>query len=320
MQYENDCFQAENSNVKMFYKELYDSIKVTRDKHNEKIMSLLNEIKNLKTQVKGKMPNINCDNVVPKVSACSKYAIDVVPIPHPLRNNRSTHQIYLTHLKDSLDTLREIVEEDRIEKPLNSAIIDACILTKRSQELLEFVIGTCPKIGTQLDSFIASSSMPKNNHVTFDLPLKTSEPSTSKPNKQMAVKQSNAPIINSTGVKSVTKASGSKSSRNTRKDRTTPAKSAHRKKVEDHLRNNKLDLRKRNRVNSGSSSKRTVINSNSNVVCKTCNDCLISSNHDQCVVSFLMSSKQSPVKKVWRAKQIKQYWKPTWKRLTSLGY
>ncbi|GKC66111.1 hypothetical protein Tco_1098709 [Tanacetum coccineum] len=45
----------------------------------------------------------------------------------------------------------------------------------------------------------------------------------------------------------------------------------------------KSNLRTTNRVDSSSSSKRTVFNSNSNSVCQTCNKCLISANHDVCV-------------------------------------
>lgn len=68
------------------------------------------------------MPIITSDNIVSKVSAFKKYASDVGPIPLPLRNNRLAHHDYLTHLKDSINTLREIVEDDRIEKPLDSAV------------------------------------------------------------------------------------------------------------------------------------------------------------------------------------------------------
>ena len=78
---------------------------------------MLNEIENLKTQVKGKMPVSTCDNSVSKVFACRKYAIDAVKIPFPLRNNKSAHRDYLSYLKDSLDMLRETVEEDRVVKP-----------------------------------------------------------------------------------------------------------------------------------------------------------------------------------------------------------
>ena len=134
---------------------------------------------------------------------------------------------------------REIVEEDRIEKPLDSAVVDACFLTKRSQELLEYVIGTCPKTDSKRDRFIASSSMTKNKHVTFEAPLETSDPNTSKHVQQLEVKRTKVPISHSTRVNSDTKASESKPRRNLKNSRISPAKSVPKRKVEDHLRNNK---------------------------------------------------------------------------------
>jgi vacuolar-type H+-ATPase subunit C/Vma6 len=149
LQHENDWFRAENSKVKQHYKELYDSIKITRDKNNEKITSLLKEIENLKTLVKGKMSINTSYNVIPKVRACKKYACDAVYIPLPLRNNKLVHSDYLKHLNECLELLRETIENDRIAKPLDDAIVGACFLTNRSQELLEYVIGTCPKIDSK---------------------------------------------------------------------------------------------------------------------------------------------------------------------------
>ncbi|GJW24298.1 putative ribonuclease H-like domain-containing protein [Tanacetum coccineum] len=49
------------------------------------------------------------------------------------------------HLKESVETVREIVEEARVVKPLDNSLNYACQYTKLSQELLEYVIGTCPK-------------------------------------------------------------------------------------------------------------------------------------------------------------------------------
>ncbi|GKB45264.1 hypothetical protein Tco_0896017 [Tanacetum coccineum] len=82
--------------------------------------------------------------VKPKVLAPGMYAIDVEPTPPYNRNNREVHLDYLKHLKESVETLREIIEEARIEKPLDNALGNACFYTKQSQELLEYVIGTCP--------------------------------------------------------------------------------------------------------------------------------------------------------------------------------
>ncbi|GJW50748.1 hypothetical protein Tco_0092099 [Tanacetum coccineum] len=81
----------------------------------------------------------------PKVTAPGKYALDVEPIPPRNRNNREVHLVYLRHLKESVDTLRDIVEEAKAERPLDSSLEFACRYTKHSQELLEYVFGTCPK-------------------------------------------------------------------------------------------------------------------------------------------------------------------------------
>nr|GEX83578.1 integrase, catalytic region, zinc finger, CCHC-type, peptidase aspartic, catalytic [Tanacetum cinerariifolium] len=97
-------------------------------------------------------------------------------------------------------------------------------------------------------------------------------------------------------------ASGSKPRSNTKKNRTLPAKSD-KKKVKDHSRNNKSSVKQKNRVDSSISYKGTVINSNSNYVCKTCRKCLTSFNHDKCVVKSLKFVKKPLVHKVWRVKQ-----------------
>ncbi|GJX99623.1 hypothetical protein Tco_0356642 [Tanacetum coccineum] len=40
-------------------------------------------------------------------------------------NNKEVHLDYLKHLKESVETLREIVEEGRLEKPLDNALENA---------------------------------------------------------------------------------------------------------------------------------------------------------------------------------------------------
>nr|GEX22641.1 hypothetical protein [Tanacetum cinerariifolium] len=113
-------------------------------------------------------------------------------------------------------------------------------------------------------------------------------------------------------VKDATATSGSKPRRNTKKDRTLPAKSDM-KKVEAHPRNNKSSVKQNNHVDSSISYKHIVINSNSNSVCKTCNKCLMFVNHDKCVVKSVKSVIQPSIKKVWQIKQVKQVWQATQK-------
>ncbi|GJR35355.1 retrovirus-related pol polyprotein from transposon TNT 1-94 [Tanacetum coccineum] len=111
------------------------------------------------------------------------------------------------------------------------------------------------------------------------------------------------------GVNYCTNASGSQPRSNTKKNKILPAKGVNKKKVEEHPRTNKSNLRTMNHVDSSSSSKRTVINSNSDSVCQTCTPS-IHNSHD--VVR--------KVKQVWKPKQVRKVWKPIGKVLTSVGH
>ncbi|GKF43407.1 hypothetical protein Tco_0129959, partial [Tanacetum coccineum] len=100
----------------------------------------------------------------------------------------------------------------------------------------------------------------------------------------------------STRVNSCTDASRSQPRSTTKKNRISPAKSVNKKKVEEHPRTN--------------------------------NTCLISTNHDECVVNYLNFVNASPsinnvvrkVKQVWKPKQVRQVWKATRKVLTTVGH
>nr|GFB84512.1 hypothetical protein [Tanacetum cinerariifolium] len=82
LQAQNDLFRAENDKIKQHYKELYDSIKITRAKHIKQVTKLTTENMNLKT-------GVNKATVNPLVYARDKHAIDVEPIVSRLRNNRN---------------------------------------------------------------------------------------------------------------------------------------------------------------------------------------------------------------------------------------
>ncbi|GJY93646.1 hypothetical protein Tco_0509428 [Tanacetum coccineum] len=197
------------------------------------------------------------DQVKPKVLAPGKYAIDVEPIPPRNKNNREVHLVYLKHLKESVETLREIVEEAKAERPLDRSLASACRYTKHSQELLEYVIGTCPKALNTRDNKHASTSLPKKKQVTFEEQCAMSKSNTHKPVKQLNCQKTNVPVPPSTGVNSCTDASGSQPRSNTKKNRILPAKSVNMKKVEEHPRTIKSSLKTTNRVDSSISSKHT---------------------------------------------------------------
>ncbi|GJT13409.1 retrovirus-related pol polyprotein from transposon TNT 1-94 [Tanacetum coccineum] len=242
LQEQNELFRAENAKIKQHYKELYDSIKITRAKHTEQTTALKNENESLKVQIQNTVSCVTTTQVKPKVIAPGKYALDVEPIPPRNRNNREVHLVYLRHLKESVDTLCEI-------------------------ELLEYVFGTCPKVFNQQDKNHANT--PRKKQVTFEDQIATSSSTTHKHVEQMHTQKSNDPVPPSTGVNSCTDASGSQPRSILKKHQIPPAKSISMKKVEEHPRTIRSSLKTTNRVDSSNSSKRIIINSNSHSVCQT---------------------------------------------------
>ncbi|GJY62936.1 hypothetical protein Tco_0464396 [Tanacetum coccineum] len=328
LQEQNKLFRKENEKIKQHYKELYDSIKITRAKHIAHTTTLLTENENLKVQIKDKMKCVTMYSVKPKVLAPGMYAIDVEPIPPRGRNNRDVHLDYLKHLKESVKTLREIVEEARVERPLDISLASACLYTKKSQELLEYAIGTCPKDFNKQDKKHATTHLNRKKQVTFEDQCDTSNNNTQKHVEQLDIQNTNVLVIPSTGINTCTDASGSQPRSNTKKNRISSTKSDNKKKVEEQPRTNKSSQKNLNHVNISISSKRVVVNSNSRSVCSTCNKCFISANHDMCVVNYLTYVNASPsiknvvskVKKVWKPKKVKQVWKATGKLLNNVGY
>nr|GFB57643.1 hypothetical protein [Tanacetum cinerariifolium] len=105
--------------------------------------------------------------VNPQVSARDKHAIDVEPIVPRLRNNRDAHLDYLRHLKESVETIYDIIEEAKVVRPRDRSIISACHYTKHSQELLEKKQVTVAKPSDKSDRVNscpnASGSQPKSH-------------------------------------------------------------------------------------------------------------------------------------------------------------
>nr|GEZ61913.1 integrase, catalytic region, zinc finger, CCHC-type, peptidase aspartic, catalytic [Tanacetum cinerariifolium] len=132
-----------------------ESQNVTHVQTIEKTTSLQNEIKNLKIQLRGKMPCVTSDVATPKVSACDKYAIDVEPIPLRLRNNKEVHLDYLKHLKESVETLRDIIEEAKVVQIFLWYLDSGCLknMTEDRSRLRNFVKKIIGKVRFRNDHF-----------------------------------------------------------------------------------------------------------------------------------------------------------------------
>nr|GEX37890.1 hypothetical protein [Tanacetum cinerariifolium] len=195
--------------------------------------------------------------VNPQVSARDKHAIDVEPIVPRLRNNRNTHLDYLRHLRESVETIRDIVEEAKVVRPVDRSIVSACRYTKHSQELLEYAIGTCPQGSQQRAKQLAHTPLIRKKQFTIAKPFDRQDS-----NKQVHVvvvkpQKTNVPVPPSTGVTSYPKASGSQPKSNPKTNRIPPAKGANKLPVEDLPRTNKSHLRTTNRIDLSSHLKRT---------------------------------------------------------------
>nr|GEU90672.1 retrovirus-related Pol polyprotein from transposon TNT 1-94 [Tanacetum cinerariifolium] len=221
--------------------------KIQHDDHSELV------------QINEKIKCVTMDYVKPKVLAPGIYAIDVEPLPLCCRNNREVHLDYLKHLKESVETFYKIVEEARVERPLDRSLASACLYTKHSQEVLEYVVGTCLKDFNKRDKTQATTPFNRKTQVTFMDQCETSNNNTQKHVEQLNIQETNVLVIPSTGVNSCTDASRSKPMSNTKKNRISPAKSVNKKKVEEHPRTNKSSLKKENRVDSSISSKRDYV-------------------------------------------------------------
>nr|GEW53306.1 retrovirus-related Pol polyprotein from transposon TNT 1-94 [Tanacetum cinerariifolium] len=255
----------------------------------------------------------------------------VEPIVPRLRNNRDAHLDYLRHLKESVETIRDIVEEAKVVRPLDRSIVFACRYTKHSQELLEYAIGTCPPGSQQRAKQLAHIPLIRKKQVNVAKPSDKSDSTTHRHVVTIKSQKTNVPVPPSTGVNSFPNASGSQPKSHVKPHRISPAKGLHKLPVKDQPRTNKSHLRTSNHVDSSSRLKRNVINSHSDSICQTCNKCLTSFNHDLCVATCLQSVVATPsirqncnvvqkVKQVWKPKQVRQVWKPTGKVLTTIGH
>nr|GEW73575.1 retrovirus-related Pol polyprotein from transposon TNT 1-94 [Tanacetum cinerariifolium] len=93
LQAQNDLFREENDNIKQHYKDLYDSIKITRAKHIEQVTKLTTENVNLKTSVRvNSHPNASGlqpkSHVKPNRISPAK-GINKLPVEDQSRTNKS---------------------------------------------------------------------------------------------------------------------------------------------------------------------------------------------------------------------------------------
>ncbi|GJR03827.1 hypothetical protein Tco_0526811 [Tanacetum coccineum] len=231
---ENEKLHKEKEHLKKTYKEFYDSIKPSRVHAKEQCDSLIvnlysksMENADLKAQIQKKVfANTSLKNKLRKLKV--KTVIEtVVSKPHA-----TTIALGMEHAT----ILWEIVESARVLSPLDSNLYSACKYVQRIQEVLVYVRDTCPCLTRPSKKLVVV--IPKNN----DKKVRFAKPITSSSNTQKQVdsykqKDSNQPLLHSTGVIGSTGASGSKPTSNTKNNRISKSSSSNKtNKVEDQSR------------------------------------------------------------------------------------
>ncbi|GJY09160.1 retrovirus-related pol polyprotein from transposon TNT 1-94 [Tanacetum coccineum] len=305
---------AENEHLKQTYKQLYDSIKPARKSFGNYSSDDLRKHKG-KSLV---------DNVVMKHTIEPEMLkIDVEPITPKLLNKRTAHSAYIKHTQEEAAVLRDLVEHVKSKYPLDHSLESACRYAKLIQELLTHISKTCPSINNYGEQLVAMTLKNKNKRVRF------TEPVTSSGNKITKIAStsnlvSNKPILSSTGVKPSTSASGSQPSCNTKKNKNqqTPS-STQNNKVEAHLRKVKSSLKNKDcfvEPKGTAHVQHSNLNANFEIKCVKCNGCMLSDNHDLCVLDFINNVNARNKSKSIKKSSKRKVWKPTGKVFTNIGY
>ncbi|GJV01301.1 retrovirus-related pol polyprotein from transposon TNT 1-94 [Tanacetum coccineum] len=163
----------------------------------------------------------------------------------------------------------------------------------------------------------------KDKRVRFIEPITSSRNTNTKTTSSSNL-VSNKPMLSSTGVNPSNSASGSQPSGNTKKDKIqrTPS-STTKNKVEAHPRTVKSSLKNKNSVvepKGNANVQHSKLNANSELLCVKCNGCMLSDNHDLCVLDFINNVNARVKSKSVKKSSKRKVWKPTGKVFTNIGY
>ncbi|GJS90326.1 hypothetical protein Tco_0772962 [Tanacetum coccineum] len=268
---ENNIDEIETINIELEHNQ-FDSIRKIRVQSKEHCDSLIAQINTKSvensdlnaqlqekafaiTTLKNELRKLKGKNVVntavskPNATiAPGMFKLDIEPISPRLKNNRDAHEVHIEKTIEYTDTLRGFVESARTHNSSEPLLESFCMFTKHVQELLVYVSQTCPSSLKPSGKLVVVTPMNKDKRVRFTEPV-TSSSNIPKQTDSLNTKDSNKPLLTSTGVKLTTSASGSKPPGNTKNNRITrPPRSNQTNKVEDHSRKVKSSLNKMNYI------------------------------------------------------------------------
>ncbi|GJU99685.1 putative ribonuclease H-like domain-containing protein [Tanacetum coccineum] len=276
---------------------------------------LCNEINHVKQVFKDQFDSIKqtrkenlFKNVVHTPSATTiapgMFKLDLEPLPPRLLQNREVHIDYLRNTQEQANILREIVEQAKAKQPLDSELDLACKYATRIQELLVYVQDTCPNAIIPSAKKVTVKPMNNVKKVRFAEPLTSS--SNSKQVESSNTSDSNTTVLSSTGVKN---------------------------------KKNKVEAQPRKVNNSNRvvkpvcdvDVKHSLSNTNSEILCATCNKSMFDGVHDKCLFDLVQNgNKRTKSAKKHKKKNVSKptghvftevgfKWKPTGRTFTIVG-
>ncbi|GJZ95027.1 retrovirus-related pol polyprotein from transposon TNT 1-94 [Tanacetum coccineum] len=259
---------------------------------------VITSLKNDLQKLKGK-EIVENDVHIPSANtiALGMFKLDLQPLPPRLLQNREVHIDYLRNSQEQANILQEIVKQAKAKQPLDGELDLACKYTIRIQELLVYVQDTCPNAITPNTRKVAITPMNNVKKGRFAKPITSS--SNSKQVESSNTSNSNTPVLSSTGVKCSTRNCRSKPPGNKKNDRISQTPSRNKK--------NKVEARPRKVNNSNRvvkpvcdvDVKHSLSNTNSEILCATCNKSMFDGVHDKCLLDLVQNGNKPSKSKSW---------------------
>nr|GEY42959.1 retrovirus-related Pol polyprotein from transposon TNT 1-94 [Tanacetum cinerariifolium] len=252
---------SENEHLKQTYKQLYNSIKSTRIRSKEQ-----------------------CDDLINQVNLKSVEIYD-------LNSSLQEKVLVITALKDAL---RKLKGKALADDAVTSHSIDLIMLNVDVESLN-------PRLLNNREKIVVVTPKNKDKRVRYTEPV-TPLGNTITNNASLSNLVSNKHALSSTGVKWSTRASGSQPLGNTKKvNIQQPPSSTRKNKVEADPRIVKTSFKNKTHTikpKGTASVQHSTLNANFKLRCVKCNSCMLSDNHDLCVLNVVIARvKSKSVKK-----------------------
>ncbi|GJV95658.1 retrovirus-related pol polyprotein from transposon TNT 1-94 [Tanacetum coccineum] len=299
---------AENEHLKQTYKQLYDSIKPARIRSKEQCDDLINQVNLMSVEIS----DLNA-SLQEKVLVITTLKVD-------LRKLKGKYLVDNAVTKHNIDPeMLKIDVEPITPKLLNKRQPTMLILSTLRKKLPK----TCPSINNTDGKLVVVTPKNKDKRVRFTEPVTSSGNINTKTSSSSNL-VSNKPMLSSIGVKPSTSASRSQPSGNTKKDKIqqTPS-STQKNKVEAHPRKVNSSLKNKECIVQPKGTayvQHSKLNENSELKCVKCNGCMLSDNHDLCVLDFINNVNAHKKSKSVKKSLKRKVWKPTGKVFTNIGY